>query len=1350
MSETTKPIYAQRHPLWSVVTTRLAPGLVVFFQLMALVALVISVINAFLYFRNPFIGSMVEHTLVLNASDSIHKGTWDAKAKGLGFGYQVLQINGKKISSVDEFNATLNSFTVGDQIELTVVNLLSADAQPEVVKITLQAYPVMDRIAQMLIPFIIGMVYLGSGLWVFSLRRYDITGQIFATFTASVAVLAGGLFEPGSTVQLTGLWTFCLAMGGGALVHLALLFPQEINLLRKYPFLGWLSYIIPVGLVIWAFPTLFNFSDPLAYVLAWRYEYVYLGLAIVFFVGVGIFRRFTATSPIARQQSQIILLGALISFLPIAIWFLITANRPEVTFSPFLLFPLALFPIAVAYAILRYRLLNTDYIFSRAVLYALLTIMAVTGYALLVSGFSLIFGSRITANNPFVIGFMVFILALLLNPLRVRLQTLIDRLFFRGQQAYRERANAFNQELNPALDLDSIIGLLRKYIVDTLMPDQLHIFIRDTLKDFYLPMPDEQGQLTTDIHFPSNAALPQVLSREKSAIFIRDDEGLLPALVSDRARLALLRAQLFVPLPGREQSILGFLALAPRKTGEPYNAHDLNLLKSFSDQAALALERAQVVDDLERRVTEMNVLIRVAQGVNITLRFDDILELIYAQTNRLIPARDFWIMLYDPENQLFQYAFYLEDDRRLLEHENRYIFADQELTQAVIRGGRPIITEDYERECRLRGLRPTVEGLYAWVGVPLNAGATTIGSLCLGSRDPSVIYSEEQVALLQAVADQAAGAIVKSRLLEESERSARQLSLLNEVGRNLTSVLDLPNLLEQILESAIDILNCEAGTLFLVEEETGELIFEVVKGPVAGELVGRRLPPGTGHVGRAVETGQPAIVNEVRTTSEWSDDEDHQTGFKTRDLLLVPMTVKDHVVGVIEVINRRDSMPFTQDDQDLLTTFTSQAAVAMENARLYTLTDQKLAARVDELSVMQRIDRDLNATLDVGRSMQITLDWAMRQSGADAGLVGFVEEAGIRVMADQGYASELESYRNSWLPLELPALKGAVETETTQQFRREDVLKSSNGFGLLEGTQEQIVIPIRREDDVIGVLMLETRRGDTWSDDSQAFLSRLTDHAAIAISNAQLFAQVQAADLAKTEFVSQVSHELKNPMTSMRGYTDLLISGAVGEVTDDQKNFLNIVRSNVTRMDTIVGDLADVSRIESGHLKLLFATVQIHDLVDEVARIQRRDIDEKAQTLDVQIPDDLPAVWGDRNRLMQILVNLVSNAYKYTPEGGTITIVAEHIPDQASEAGSTDMVRIAVKDTGYGMKPEDQKKIFTKFFRVEEMKASSIPGTGLGLNITRNLVEMQGGQIWFESQYGKGTSFYFTIPVAEV
>ncbi len=925
MSETVNPSYIRRNPLWTTITNRFAPVLVLIFQLLALVALVTVIINAFRYFQTPFIGSFVEHTLVLNAGDSVQPGTWEAKSKGLSFGHQILGIDDKEIISQQALNDTLRTYAIGDVIDLHVINLLSSDPQPFTVQISLQAFPIADQIAQMVIPLIIGLVYLGSGLWVLSLRRYDTTGQVFSTFTASVAITAAGLFEVGTTGQLTGLWTFSLAMAGGTMVHLALLFPQEILPIRKRPFLGWLSYFPTVILLIGAFPTLYNFSEPQAYVLSWRYEYIYIGVAIFFFVGIGIYHRYSAPSPIARQQSQIILLGTIISFTPIAIWFFITATQPLVGFSPFLLFPLAFFPVSVAYAILRYRLLNSDYIFSRAVLYALLTILAVSGYALLVGGLSLIFGDRITADNPVVIGLMVFLLALFLNPLRTKLQNLIDRAFLRGQQVYQEQTEAFSRELNPAMDLISIITLLRKYVTETLAPEQLHIYLRDSLLDLFLPMADESGQPTSDIRFPVNGALPQVLAMEDT-LFIKAEDDLPASLESDRVRLALLGAQLFIPLPGRDESVIGFMALTSRKSGEPYTTRDVGLLESFSDQAALAVERAQVVDDLEQRVTEMNVLIRVAQGVNITISFDDILELIYAQTNRLIPARDFWIMLYDSENDLFQYAFYLEDDRRLLQYENRYIFSAQDISQVVVREGRLIVTEDYERECRLRGLKPLIDGLYGWVGVPLNAGAMTIGAMSLGSRDPSVIYSDDQLSMLQAVADQAAGAIIKTRLLEDTERNARQLSLLNEVGRNLTSVLDLPSLLNQILDSAIEILNCEAGTLFLIDEETDELIFEVVKGPVAGELVGRRLPPGTGHVGRAVETGKAATVNEARSTEEWDREADQDTGFKTRDLLLVPMTVKDQVVGVIEVINRKDKMPFTQDDQELLATFTSSSS----------------------------------------------------------------------------------------------------------------------------------------------------------------------------------------------------------------------------------------------------------------------------------------------------------------------------------------------------------------------------------------------------------------------------------------
>jgi len=1350
MSVTRQTSSSQRHPLWSSVTNRLAPVLVVIFQILALIALVTIVINAFNYFRTPFLGGFIEHTLIFNAAESVDPIGWEATNKGLVFGHQLLAMDGKEIYSVQDLIDHLGSYEFWEVVELSVVNLLSTDAKPFTVLITLKPFPVSDQIAHMVIPFIIGLVYLGCGLWVFSLRRYDTSGQVFSTFTASVAIVTAGLFEISTTSQLTGFWTFCLAMAGGTLIHLALLFPEKNGLVRKYPFLGWLSYI-PTGiLVVLAYPTLFNFISPLAYVGPWRYEFIFVCVSVTFFVGMGIFRRFTSPSPIVRQQSQIILWGAILSFSPLAIWFFFTALQLDFAFSPYLLFPLAFFPVSVTYAIQRYRLLNTDYIFSRAVLYTLLTILAVTGYALFVTGLGLIFGNFIPANHPLVIGLMVFVLALMLNPLRTQLQTLIDNVFFRGQQVYRERIEAFSGELNTAMDLDAIIALLRNYVDEILIPEHLHIFVCDTLRNTYLPLPDAVGQPTTDIHFPINGALLQFLEREGRFIFVRSEDDLPDSLEADRARLALLGAQLFITLPGRDQSVIGFMALGSRKSGEPYTTRDLQLLETLSDQAALAVERAQVVDDLERRVTEMNVLIRVAQGVNITLSFDDILELIYAQTNRLVPARDFWVMLYDTENDLYQYAFYLEDDLRLLQNENRYIFATQDIAQSVIQSGRPILTNDYERECGLRGLRPMIEGLYAWLGVPLNAGAITIGSMCLASRDPSVVYTDEQVALLQAVADQAAGAIVKTRLLENTERNARQLSLLNEVGKNLTSVLDLPSLLNQILESAMEILNCEAGTLFLVDEETDELVFEVVTGPVADELTGRRLAPGTGHVGRAAKAGSPAIVNEVRTTEEWNRDSDQETGFRTQDLLLVPIIVKDRVVGVVEVINRKDKMPFTEDDQDLLTTFTGQAAVALENARLYTLTDQQLAARVDELSVMQRIDRELNASLDVSRSMELTLDWAMRQSGADAGLVGVVEEGGVRIMADQGYADELTSYRNNWLPLDLPGLKGAVEDEDTQQITRNEMKGSQNGSSLLTEAESQVVIPIRREDDVIGILMLETLRRDAWANDTQEFLSRLTDHAAIAIANAQLFSQVQAADLAKTEFVSQVSHELKNPMTSIRGYTDLLISGAVGDVSDAQENFLGTIRANVNRMTTIVGDLADISRIESGHLRLDFSAVDILGVVNDAIRAQRRDIDDKDQKLEIQIPDELPTVWGDHTRLVQILINLVSNANKYTPKGGIIVIEAECTENHWDPEGAPEVVRLAVQDTGLGMTPEDQANIFTKFFRSEDPKAREASGTGLGLNITRNLAELQGGKIWFESEYGKGTTFHFTVPVAEV
>jgi signal transduction histidine kinase len=198
-----------------------------------------------------------------------------------------------------------------------------------------------------------------------------------------------------------------------------------------------------------------------------------------------------------------------------------------------------------------------------------------------------------------------------------------------------------------------------------------------------------------------------------------------------------------------------------------------------------------------------------------------------------------------------------------------------------------------------------------------------------------------------------------------------------------------------------------------------------------------------------------------------------------------------------------------------------------------------------------------------------------------------------------------------------------------------------------------------------------------------------------------------------------------------------------------QANFLSTIRSNVERMSALVSDLNDNAKIEAGRLRLDYKPVDVADVIDDVIRSTSRQIEDKKQTIELRLAPNLPHVWADRIRVGQVLTNLVSNAHKYTPEGGNIIVGAEAASNQWDPEGAKQVVHIWVRDNGIGITIEDQAKIFQKFFRSDDSKAREAPGTGLGLNITKSLVEMQGGRIWFDSEFRKGTTFHFTIPVAE-
>jgi signal transduction histidine kinase len=211
----------------------------------------------------------------------------------------------------------------------------------------------------------------------------------------------------------------------------------------------------------------------------------------------------------------------------------------------------------------------------------------------------------------------------------------------------------------------------------------------------------------------------------------------------------------------------------------------------------------------------------------------------------------------------------------------------------------------------------------------------------------------------------------------------------------------------------------------------------------------------------------------------------------------------------------------------------------------------------------------------------------------------------------------------------------------------------------------------------------------------------------------------------------------------------LLAAGSVGTINEMQANFLSTIRANVQRMSALVSDLNDNAKIEAGQLRLDYKPVNVDDVVDEVVRSTKRQIDDKKQTIELHVPAKLPNVWADHTRVGQVLTNLVSNAHKYTPEGGKILVGAEVTSNQWDPGGAKEVVHLWVKDDGIGISIEDQAKIFQKFFRSDDSKAREAPGTGLGLNITKSLVEMQGGRIWFDSEFRHGTTFHFTVPIAE-
>jgi signal transduction histidine kinase len=479
------------------------------------------------------------------------------------------------------------------------------------------------------------------------------------------------------------------------------------------------------------------------------------------------------------------------------------------------------------------------------------------------------------------------------------------------------------------------------------------------------------------------------------------------------------------------------------------------------------------------------------------------------------------------------------------------------------------------------------------------------------------------------------------------------------------------------------------------------------------------------------------------------------TMISARTFLVVPLRQQRELIGVLNA-RRVEVRPFTENQIKLLETFADQAVIAIENVRLFQELQertQQLVESVEEMKALSEVGQAVSSTLDLETVLETIVARAVELAGTDCGVIyeydDATQEFNLRA-SHRMEAEAVEALRIARIRLGEGATGQAASTRAPVQIldSTQDTSRTvSRVRPVLNrlGYRSLLTVPILREQQIMGGLTVWRRQVGEFEPEVVKLLQTFATQSALAIHNARLFREIQAkgreleaANRHKSEFLANVSHELRTPLNAIIGFSEVLQERLFGELNEKQAEYTDDILSSGRHLLSLINDILDLSKIEAGRMDLEVTRFHLPDTIENALLLVRERASRHGIKLDRVIDDRLGDFTGDERKVKQILVNLLTNAVKFTPEGGQIKVEAS-LGDRA--------VIVSVTDTGIGIAKEDQEAIFEEFRQAKGDYAQKREGTGLGLTLTKRFVEMHGGKIWVDSEPGKGSTFTFTLPL---